>query len=101
MTKKNGPGDPGNPNKQKPPYSNSSSSQRARILRHFLVCPRLSTIQAREQYGIMSPASRVLELRTQGYQIDTCWISEADANGVLHRVGSYVYKGKNRGNHGK
>src|SRR3990167_3457365 len=101
MTKKNGPGDLGNPNKSKPTYSNSSSSQRARILRHFLECPRLSTIQARDQYGILHPCGRMMELRKNVYLIDTHWVSEPDANGVLHRVGLYVYKGKNRGGHGK
>lgn len=80
--------------KSKPLYDNSTSSQCARILKHFEVCPRLSTIQARNEYGILHPGGRVRELRKKGYQIQTHWISESDSNGVMHRVGLYVYQGK-------
>lgn len=75
-------------------YSNSSSSQRAKILKHFETCPQLSTTQARAKYGIMSPAPRIMELRAQGYQIDTHRITERDSNGVQHRMGLYVFQGK-------
>ena len=75
-------------------YSNSTSSQRARILKHFKECPRLSTLQARNQYGIMSPAPRIKELRAQGYQIETHRITENDSNGVPHRMGLYVFQDK-------
>lgn len=80
--------------KSKPPYDNSISSQRSRILKHFEVCPRLSTMQARDDYGILHPSGRVMELRKNGHIIQTHWISEPDANGVTHRVGLYVYQGK-------
>ena len=84
----------GNPNKSKHQYSNSVSSQRARILKHFEGCPRLSTMQARNQFGIMSPAPRIEELRKQGYRIDTQRIIEFDSNGVPHLMGLYVFQGK-------
>lgn len=74
-------------------YSNSASSQRSRILRHFEDSPRLSTIQARNIYGILHPPGRIRELRQKGHQIDTHWVSESDSNGVVHRVGMYVYHG--------
>jgi len=83
----------GNPKKSKRSYSNSASSQRARILKHFESCPRLSTMQARNELGILHPPGRVMELRKMGYQIDTHWIYAPDANGVLHRIGQYVFKG--------
>lgn len=95
-----GPATLGNP-KTKPLYGTSSSSQRARILKHFADCPSLSTIQARDEYGILHPCGRIMELRKNGYYIDTHWTSEPDGNGVLHRVGLYVYQGKIRGQHGK
>ncbi len=90
----------GNP-KSKRLYSNSSSSQQARILQHFEKCPRLSSIQARNKYGALNPGARIMELRELGFKIDTHWIYEADDNGVLHRIGLYVYQGKVRGHHGE
>ncbi|HSW94317.1 MAG TPA: helix-turn-helix domain-containing protein [Gammaproteobacteria bacterium] len=84
----------GNPKKSKHPYSNSAASQRARILEHFVICPRLSTLEAREKYGILHPGGRVMELRKKGYHIDTHWISAPDSNGVLHRIGQYVFHGE-------
>ncbi len=87
----------GYPNNKKQTYSNSVSSQRSRLLKHFEDCSQLSTIVAREQYGILHPCGRVMELRKKGHRIDTYWISEADSNGVLHRVGLYVYRGLDKG----
>ena len=87
----------GNPKQPKPAYDNSTASQRARLLKNFEVCPRLSTMEAREQLGILLPCGRVLELRQKGYLIDTHWIVEPDSNGVVHRVGLYVYKGQRKG----
>lgn len=98
---KNGPDETlGNPKKPKPAYDNSCASQRTRILKHFEACPRLSTIEAREHHGIMHPGGRVLELREKGYLIDTDRVTEPDSNGIMHRIGLYVYKGKGE-NHAK
>src|SRR5580704_14093664 len=95
VAKKNRPEGLGNPpiNQR---YNNAASSQRTRILKHFEACPRLSTIQARNEYGILHPGGRVMELRKKGYKIQTHWISEPDSNGVNHRVGLYIYKGKSQ-----
>lgn len=82
--------------KSKPLYDNSTTSQSLRILKHFDVCPRLSTIQARNEYGILHPGGRVMELRRKGYRIDTHWVNEPDSNGVNHRIGLYIYKGKSQ-----
>jgi len=38
----------------------------------------------------MSPASRILELKQQGYNIVGNWIKEMDGAGVLHRVRVYT-----------
>lgn len=97
MSRSNRPEDLGNHHNTRTSqnrYSNSRSSQRARILKHFKECPRLSTIQAREQYGIMSPAPRIKELRAQGYNIVTQRITEHDSNGVPHCMGLYVFQDK-------
>jgi hypothetical protein len=82
----------------KPFYSNNSANQRARILKHFAISPRLSTIEAREVHGILHPCGRIMELRNLGYRIDTHWITAPDSNGVAHRIGLYVFHGlKKRG----
>ena len=74
----------------------SSSSQRNRILDWFSnIKPRLNTIEARDQLAIMSPASRILELRRKGYRITLHWIDEIDPLGVKHRIAQYVYMGRN------
>lgn len=87
------------PNKAKQTYSNSSSSQRSRILKHFESSPR-STIQARRDYGILHPGERIMELRKKGHKIYTHWICEFDVRGVPHRVGLYIYQGQVRRDHG-
>jgi len=94
--KKKSPAALGNSKNPKRYYDNSASSQRARILNHFANCPRLSTIEARDEYGILHPCGRVMELRKKGYLIDTHWISAPDSNGVLHRIGEYVFQGNER-----
>ena len=95
MKKKKSPAVLGQPKSSKRLYSNAAASQRARIIKHFEEqSPRLSTIQARNQYGILHPSGRMMELRRKGFKIDTHWISEPDTNGVFHRVGLYVYQGK-------
>ncbi|WP_314722474.1 helix-turn-helix domain-containing protein [Haemophilus pittmaniae] len=40
--------------------------------------------------GIYYPPSRVRELRTRGYLIDTFFRYETDPTGLKHRVGVYV-----------
>lgn len=84
------------PKTKKPLYDNSAKSQRARLLKFFETTPRISTMEARDELGILHPPGRIRELRKQSYQIDTVWIKQADSNGVLHRVGLYVYKGRNK-----
>jgi len=75
-------------------HDNSPIAQRARILSWFLnISPRLSTLEAREELGIMSPACRVMELRDMGHDIITDWEQQVDVTGTNHRVGVYVYMG--------
>ncbi|CAH13272.1 TPA: helix-turn-helix domain-containing protein [Legionella pneumophila] len=87
----------GKPKSKKPLYGNSASSQRARLLKFFELTPRISTMEAREMLGILHPGGRIMELRKKGYRIDTNWIEVSDANGVMHRIGLYVYQGKSGG----
>ncbi|SDY38094.1 helix-turn-helix domain-containing protein [Nitrosomonas halophila] len=69
--------------------ANSASVQRQQIL-DWLQTKPLSTIEAREQLGIMHPGGRVSELRRQGHSIVTNEASEVDAAGKIHRVAKYV-----------
>ena len=59
-------------------------SQQARVL-DYLQSKPLSTIAARNELNVMHPASRVQELKAQGYNIITHW-TVVDG----HRIASYV-----------
>jgi Helix-turn-helix domain len=61
------------------------------IIIHALRTGGKTTIELRERWGVMCPAPRVLELRMQGYGIETVPVSAHTADGVLHRgVARYV-----------
>jgi hypothetical protein len=79
-------------------YNNSATTQRTIILFWFQeACPRLSTLEAREILGIMSPASRILELKQVGHRIVLGWGKQRDSSGQLHDVGVYIYMGLAKG----
>ena len=62
---------------------NSSRWQRARVLQALHSGPK-TTVELREQWAVMSPAPRVLELRLAGYNIVTVPVSAFTADGVQH-----------------
>ena len=95
MTDKNRPDEHlGSPDK-KPFNDNSIASQHAKLLLHFNRCRRLTTLQAREELGIMHPSGRTRELIKLGHNIITLMkVVEPDITGLLHRVGLYVYLGR-------
>jgi len=70
--------------------NNSREGQRLAILNYLQEHGSLTTLQARDELGIMSPASRVLELREQGYRIITYWTTSEDRTGTKHREAKYV-----------
>ena len=92
MTKKNSPGDLGNPAKNSQKYSNAKPNQRSRILMAFKEHPKISTFAFRN-LGIVSPATRIMELRKRQHDIVTEWTDEPDQNGVIHHIALYVYLG--------
>ena len=69
--------------------STSTESQRSLLLDHLKKGP-LTTIQARDELGVMSPAPRVMELRRQGHNIITLWTETVDRTGTKHREGQYI-----------
>lgn len=70
--------------------NNSTSGQRQAILEWLQERGSLSTIQARDELGIMSPAARVMELREQEEPIVTQWTTTFDRTGTKHREAKYV-----------
>lgn len=73
-----------------PKANNTASNQRKAIYQHLAKEGYLTTLYAREQLGIMSPAARVLELRKKGYSIATHWTTSQDMAGTKHREAKYV-----------
>lgn len=71
----------------------SKQAQRQRLLAHLQTGSPLATSWARQYLHVMSPAARILELRREGYRIDTTWRDVPDASGVIHRQGVYVLRG--------
>lgn len=69
--------------------SNSEKSQQRALILDALRSGPLTTIQARDQLAVLSPASRVMELRRAGYVIETRKVKAFDADGRAHRVGVY------------
>lgn len=70
-------------------HPNSVEAQRARLLERLRQGP-VSTLDARALLDVLHPAARVMELREQGYQIETLWSRELSPCGRLHRVARYV-----------
>lgn len=76
------------------PTDTTKATQRSALLGHLKQQHgSISTLESREQLGIAHPAARVMELRRQGFQIETGRVLEADASGRLHGVALYVLKG--------
>lgn len=71
---------------------NAKAKQRVAILKALRAGP-VSTIDARESYGVFHPAGRVRELRKAGHRIKTEIRTVLDAQGRPHRCGVYVLTG--------
>jgi Helix-turn-helix domain len=89
-------GDGSGHSKKAASHFNTASSQRARIIPALIErkSQGLTTIQMRKPpLDILHPPARILELRRQGYRIETIWTHEATEAGQMHRVGRYVLIG--------
>lgn len=51
---------------------------------------KINSFEASRHLNIYHPPARILELRKQGYPIDTVWESVEAENGIVHRVACYV-----------
>lgn len=71
------------------------ATQRATILEHLQQHGSISTLEARMMYFIMSPASRIMELRRQGW----CIITERDPRCKCARYHLQASDSDQRGEH--
>ena len=68
----------------------SAQNQRNIVLMALRESPK-TTIELRDNYGVMMPAARVKELREQGYKINTVRLTCYTADGIKHsKVAKYV-----------
>jgi hypothetical protein len=87
--------------KNTPAHSNSLEAQRKRLMDWFRKYYKISTLAARRDLDILSPAARVHELRHKfGIVIDLVWVKEQTDCGKVHRVGMYVYRPESEVCHG-
>ena len=73
------------------PNSNIRAKQCAALLALLNATPA-STMTIRQELGILSPAARVLDLRKQGYQIETISSTAYDEAGRPHRCATYALR---------
>jgi hypothetical protein len=71
----------------------SASSQAAYLLDYLKTHLKISTLDARNELGIMHPAQRISELRCAGHPIETSHAYQDDDNGVTHWIAVYVWRG--------
>lgn len=71
--------------------SNGAADQRQRILSYLQENERMTTLFARDQLEIPSPAPRVFELRHDyNFNIKTLYRTDETHKGRKHRVAEYV-----------
>lgn len=66
-------------------FSSGASTQRQQLLAHMREHGSITTYEARELLSIASPAPRIMELRSRGFDIYTSKESLPDSNGTIHR----------------
>ncbi len=71
------------------PHNTTAENQRAIILQALRTGPK-TTVELRHQFGIMSPAPRIFELR-RAHQIDTVFVRAETPDSINHVcVAKYV-----------
>lgn len=67
------------------------ASQRQCLVAAFELYPILTTVEIRDYLNILHPAGRVMELREQGCNIVTLWVTVEADNCTKHRIGQYLW----------
>lgn len=65
-------------------------NQCARVIRHLQDHGSITSWEAMQEYGIMRLASRISELKAQGYPIKTEWVTDKNRYGEKVRYVKYV-----------
>ncbi|ALX14245.1 hypothetical protein P350_22020 [Burkholderia cepacia JBK9] len=76
---------------------NTAAHQRARLLEAMRVRVGVTTLEAMRFLDIVDPRARIVELRKEGYCIDTSWVQQPSECGRLHAVGLYTLRGNAKG----
>ena len=75
------------------PNDTALASQRTMLLAHLKEHGSISTVTCRDQYGVMSPAARLMELRRAGHPIRTVRCVDYDEAGRRHPCARYELVG--------
>ena len=65
-------------------------TQGAKILRHLIMFGSITPLEALKEYGIMRLASRISELRKQGYKITKVMLKDRNRYGEVVHYAKYV-----------
>jgi len=76
---------------------NTSTHQRARLLEAMRVRGGVTTLEAMRFLDIVDPRARIVELRKEGYRINTSWVHQPSECGRQHAVGLYTLTGSVEG----
>jgi hypothetical protein len=71
--------------------NNTAAHQRARLLEAMRARAGVTTLEAMRFLDVVDPRARIVELRKQGYRIDTSWVEQRSECGRLHAVGLYTF----------
>lgn len=76
---------------------NTAAHQRARLLEAMRVRAGVTTLEAMRFLDIVDPRARIVELRKEGYRINTSWVHQPSECGRPHAVGLYTLTGSVEG----
>lgn len=83
---------PAEPEAHATPATASSDTQCARILRHMRDYGSITSLEAMKEYGIMRLASRITDLKRQGYVIESTTEAGKNRYGEATRYARYTLK---------
>lgn len=73
--------------------SDAIKARQQRLILQALGDGGITSLEAREKFGILHCAGRVLELRKRGFNVITRKVRQYDAEGRQHSVAMYVLGG--------
>jgi hypothetical protein len=76
---------------------NTAAHQRARLLQAMRFRGGVTTLEAMRFLDIVDPRARIVELRKEGYRINTSWAHQPSECRRMHIVGLYTLTGNVEG----